>query len=167
MPYKKQFNGGSFGPGGSFPDRCLFQNCTIIANVKFGDHCDFVGCTFVKCCPKKYTRISTVGKHCRFFKCKLESVRVGPHAELYNTNKSGYLVTIQSPLPTGSKAVSKGNSSTISSQTDGKCGNRINSKEAKTNRSFNDPCVRPLPTEGYSDSDVKREECVCGEIKSS
>lgn len=167
MPYKKQFNGGSFGPGGSFPDRCLFENCTIIANVKFGDHCDFVGCTFVKCCPKPYSNVSEIGEHCRFFDCKLESVQVGPHAELYNTNKSGYRVTIQSPLPIGSKSKSKGNSSTISSQTCGKCGNRINSSEAKKNNEFRDPCGKPQPTEGYSDVGVKRDECVCGEMKSS
>lgn len=165
MPYKKQYNGGSFGPGGSFPDRCLFQNCTIVADVTFGDHCDFVNCTFVKCCPKAYSNVSRTGTHCRFFDCQLESVNVGQHAELYNTNRSGYLVTVQSTLPNASKTETRGNTETLSSQTCAKCGNRINSLEAKKDNEFRDHCKVSQPTEGYSDVEVKRDECMCGEMK--
>lgn len=159
MTYKKIITGGSFGPGGSFDDRCYFENCTFTAAVKFGDHCDFVNCKFVKCCPKSYSNQSSTGKHCRFFKCKLESVKVGQYAELYDTNKSGYLVVVQGPLPNKNTKEQKGQENKVVS--DSCCGQRLNSQEVKQGNAFN-PCP-DKDIEGYSDVPAKTRQKCCPE----
>lgn len=161
--YKKIYEGGSFGPGGSFPDRCLFKNCTIIADVTFGDHCDFVNCTFVKCCPKPFSNVSRVGEHSRFFNSKLESVNIGPYAELYNTNKSGYLVTIQSILPNTNKTEKQGNNAQLKTTTCGKCGQRINSDSIKTGITFHS-CGK-AEVEGFAKNKATVKQKVCGKMK--
>lgn len=158
MTYKKIITGGSFGPGHQFSDdRMQFQNCTFIADVKFGKHCDFINCTFVRCCPKPYNKISSVKEHARFFNCKLESVQVAPHAELYNTNKSGYLVTIMSPLPLRNITKKKGGESAI--KTDSCGGQRITSKDVQKNEKFQE--CGPEKVQGYSDVKVKTSKCGC------
>lgn len=159
MSYTKFYTGGSFSPGTAFPkNRCYFENCTFQAACTFGDHCDFINCTFVKCCPKAYSNQSKTGEHCRFFKCKLESVSVGPYAELYDTNKSGYLVTVQQPMPLTNKTEIRGNAEKIESTTAVVCGQRINSVESKTACEFYS--CKPV-AEGESDSNV--EVLNCGE----
>lgn len=148
--YKKIYNGGSYGPGMTFNgDRLLFKNCTFIAQCTFGDHCDFVNCTFVKCCPKPFTNQSSTGKHCRFFNCKLESVKVGSHAELYKTNKSGYLVVIQSAMSNENKTDKRGPETDNESTSPEACGQRFDSVEFYTGKKFNDCCGNI--TGGYSD----------------
>lgn len=159
MPYKKMITGGSYGPGGSFPDRCYFENCTFVAGVSFGKHCDFVNCTFVKCCPKPNNNLHQIKEHARFFNCKLESVQVQPHAELYNTNNSGYLVTIMQPLPIRNQTEKRGGEQEIKS--DSGCGQRIDSTEMKIGKDF-----VPCPDEniqGYSDTKAKTKNCKCPE----
>lgn len=157
MTYKKITTGGSFGPGGSFPDRCYFENCTFTAAVQFGDHCDFKNCTFVKCCPTAFSNQSRTGKHCRFFDCQLESVQVGQFAELYNTNKSGYLVVIQGILPNKNTKKTKGGDTEIKSETN--CGQRVDSKEVKKDKKFWH-CGKPK-VEGYSDVKATINSCGC------
>lgn len=156
MSYTKYYTGGTFGPGMQFPEnRCYFENCTFQAACTFGDHCDFVNCTFVKCCAKYYTNQSSTGEHCRFFKCTLESIKVGPYAELYDTNKSGYLVVIQQPMPLRNQTIERGHG-TIDTESKEACGQRINAKEVKKDCEFH-PCK---PTaEGYSDSKVEVLNC--------
>lgn len=165
--YKKIYSGATFGPGAQFPDhRCLFENCTFLASCTFGDHCDFVNCTFQKCCPKPNNNISKTGEHCRFFDCKLESINVGPWAELHNTNRSGYLVTVTSTISNKSIAERRGGEETISTQICGKCGQRINSKEVKKGKDFYDyRCDESLKPDGYSDVEVTLEWCKCHKMR--
>lgn len=156
--YTKIYEGVTFGPGGSVPgDKVLFKNCTFVASVQIGDHCDFIGCTFQKCCPKPYSNVSKTGVHCRFWDTTLESVNVGPHAELYNTNQSGYLVTIASVLPKGNKSEDRGGSGVSTSSA--ACGQRFNSKEFKTGKEFY-PCGK-TEAEGMINADVTLEQCGC------
>lgn len=141
-----------------FPqNRCYFENCTFMASCTFGDHCDFVNCTFVKCCPKPYSNVSSVGEHARFFKCQLESVKVGPFAELYDTNQSGYLVTVVSPMPLKNTTEIRGTAK-VASESEERCGQRINSETVKVGCAFQ-PCKQTV--EGESTSDVNAT--VCGE----
>lgn len=138
--YKKIVEGGTFGPGASLKDdRSLYKNCTFLADCTFGDHCDFDSCTFKRCCPKPYTNVSTIGEHARFFNCTLESVNVGPAAELYNTNKSGYLVTLQSVMPNDNKVNTAGPTDPISSTSPIACGQRFNSVDFRVGQQFQ-PC---------------------------
>lgn len=147
--YKKIYNGGSFGPGTTFNDnKLLFKNCTFQAACTFGDHCDFVDCTFIKCCPNNNTNQSTAGEHCRFFNCKLESIKIGKAAELYNTNKSGYLVNIQSALSNENKVDQRGPNTDVVSDSPEACGQRFNSKEFNVGETFQ-PCDGPN-IEGYT-----------------
>lgn len=129
-------------------NRLLFKNCTFIANCTFGDHCDFVDCTFVKCCPTNNTNQSNTGEHCRFFNCKLESINVGQQAELYNTNKSGYLVTLQSIMSNENKVDQRGPTTDMVSDSPEACGQRFNSTEFKVGKEFT-PCDGPN-IEGYT-----------------
>lgn len=157
--YKKIYSGQTFGAGTQLPDhRCLFENCTFLASCTLGDHCDFVNCTFVKCCPKPYTNVSKTGEHCRFFNCKLESVNVGPWAELHNTNRSGYLVTVSSTISNASKAEKQGGETTLSTQICADCGQRINSQEVVKGREFY-PC--DPDAEGFSKPDADVDTCKC------
>lgn len=156
MAYSKIIEGATFGPGATIPgDRILFKNCTFIASVNMGDHNDYINCTFVKCCPKNYTNQSKTGEHSRFFDSKLESVKVGPHSEFYNTNKSGYLVQVQQPMPNKNTTKDVGESGV--SETPEKCGQRFNSKEFKVGQQFQ-PCKK-AEAEGLVNAEVDLGQC--------
>lgn len=163
MPIMKQYNGGTFGPGMTFPDNVLFENCVFLAQCSFGERCLFVNCQFKKCCPKPYSNPNSLVKQgSRLFNCSLEYVTIEKGSFLHECTNSGNRVKIQGVVNPPSKTETRGNTAAISSQTCAKCGNRINSLEAKKDNEFRDPCKVTQPTEGYSDVGVKRDECMCG-----
>ena len=95
MPFVQFVTGGTFGPGMTFKDDIYFENCTFLAQCKFGERCFFINCKFQKCCPKHYRNPNSVMKEGCFLKgCTLEYVTVPKGCVLYQCKNTGNRVQI-------------------------------------------------------------------------
>ena len=95
MPFVQFITGGTFGPGMTFKDDIYFENCTFLAQCKFGERCFFINCKFQKCCPKHYRNPNSVMKEGCFLKgCTLEYVTVPKGCVLYECKNTGNRVQI-------------------------------------------------------------------------
>lgn len=54
MSTGQYYSGQTFGPGGSFGDGNIFENCTFRATVQFGVGNTFVNCRWERCCAPYY-----------------------------------------------------------------------------------------------------------------
>lgn len=95
MPFVQFITGGTFGPGMTFKDDIYFENCTFLAQCKFGERCFFINCKFQKCCPKHYRNPpSTMKEGCFLKGCTLEYVTVPKGCVLYQCKNTGNRVQI-------------------------------------------------------------------------
>lgn len=95
MPFVQFVTGGTYGPGMTFKDDIYFENCTFLAQCKFGERCFFINCKFQKCCPKHYRNPpSTMKEGCFLKGCTLEYVTVPKGCVLYECKNTGNRVQI-------------------------------------------------------------------------
>lgn len=95
MPFVQFVTGGTYGPGMTFKDDIYFENCTFLAQCKFGERCFFINCKFQKCCPKHYRNPpSTMKEGCFLKGCTLEYVTVPKDCVLYQCKNTGNRVQI-------------------------------------------------------------------------
>lgn len=93
MSYQQVLKGQTLGPGATFPDYCYFENCQIKATCTFGTGCHFVGCTFLKCCPKPNSNAPSQIKSGIVVDSTLESVSLDENTLGHNNTNTGYMVT--------------------------------------------------------------------------
>lgn len=126
MSYKQVYKGGTFGPGQTFPEFCEFENCTFLAQCKFGVGCHFINCKFKKCCPKHYTNPWSIVKESILENCSLEYVVVDAKSLL----KSPKIIQASVAGRIDPGGVSRGPTSTLERTSNDCCGNSITSAKA-------------------------------------
>lgn len=96
MPFVQYMTGGTFGPGMTFKDDIYFENCTFLAQCKFGKRCFFINCKFMKCCASSFSNPNSEMKEGCFLKgCTLEYVTVPKGCVLYDCKNTGNRVQLQ------------------------------------------------------------------------
>lgn len=79
-------DGGSYGPGGTFPNGTVFNGATLTNFIKFGNGCIFINCKFNYNNQQPYSQF---GEGCIFDNCSpLNGVDI-PQSAVLNNSKVG------------------------------------------------------------------------------
>lgn len=101
MAFQQVYNGGTFGPGMSFPEHCYFENCTFYASCKFGEGSTFKNCRFVKCCPIFFMNPNSTVKQSILENCFLEYITVDAESLVVNCQKGSRAIILANENPSG------------------------------------------------------------------